>query len=380
MIVAEPLVPGIRLLINALAGTGKTTTCRSVIGKHPDKRILYMVYNKAMQQSAALFASETVTVCTTHALALAYCQSLAPKARYSAWQLPEDCLELYSYWRGECNHLDPAAADLWDDIMDGQLPYPTHEAYYSVFCRAPARTANWIDAAYDLVIVDEAQDTDGGLAAILDGITVPLLLVGDVNQNLYTFRGTVNALALLDNNRAVRFNLTHSFRFGQAVADLANRLVGTTLIGLGHTAVQRGDLAQALAQGPCTWLCRTNMRVVEQARRLTMSIHIAGTVFEQVVKLGSASASSLARKRAVAERIGDEQLLACIDLVLKIPRSELDELRRRCVPATRAQCILCTVHSAKGLEWDRVVVDAEVLRDPTLAYVAVTRAKRWLFY
>ena len=89
-IAEHPFGLGARVLVNAFAGTGKTTTCKAVIECSADKRILYCVFNKAMASSAAEFASERVTVSTVHALALAYCKSLAPKASFRAYALPSD--------------------------------------------------------------------------------------------------------------------------------------------------------------------------------------------------------------------------------------------------------------------------------------------------
>jgi superfamily I DNA/RNA helicase len=34
------------LLINARAGTGKTTTLRMIASAHPDQKILYLVFNR----------------------------------------------------------------------------------------------------------------------------------------------------------------------------------------------------------------------------------------------------------------------------------------------------------------------------------------------
>jgi superfamily I DNA/RNA helicase len=41
------------LLINARAGTGKTTTLRMIASAHPDRKILYLVFNRKAREEAA---------------------------------------------------------------------------------------------------------------------------------------------------------------------------------------------------------------------------------------------------------------------------------------------------------------------------------------
>ena len=89
----------------------------------------------------------------------------------------------------------------------------------------------------------------------------PMLLVGDVHQDLYKFRDTVDALTLMRSERAASYELTQSFRFGPEVAQLANQILGLDrLVGLGSTQVRRGTVQDALRDGPCTLLCRTNLQ------------------------------------------------------------------------------------------------------------------------
>ena len=40
------------LLVSALAGTGKTTTLRLIAEAYPDRKVLYLAYNKNMQLDA----------------------------------------------------------------------------------------------------------------------------------------------------------------------------------------------------------------------------------------------------------------------------------------------------------------------------------------
>lgn len=381
-IVDQPLRAGDLVLVNAFAGTGKTTTCEAVIKAHPQRRILYTVFNKAMQEAALeKLKHDKLQVRTTHSLALAYCKSLAPKASFSAYDLPEECHQLYTLWQGAHVELNDQAYELWDDMQSGRQPYCCHQAYYYVFCRDPTETALWLDAAWDLIIVDEAQDTDVGLAAILQKVTSPILCVGDQFQDIYGFRGTCNALKLLEGPRSKTLYLTESFRFGPEIAELANEILQLSrpkIVGLGKSFAIKGSLRAALKAGPCTLLCRTNAQVFYEASHFKGSIHILGNVFAQIAKLRSYSPRAIRAKLDRALAMGDEQTAAVIKLIIEFDPAAMAEIESRRVAASKAQLILGTVHSAKGLEWDRVVIGE--MGDRSLQYIAATRAKKELFY
>jgi len=57
------------LLINARAGTGKTTTLQMIATEHPDLKILYLVFNRKAKEEAAAKFPENVDVRTVHSLA-----------------------------------------------------------------------------------------------------------------------------------------------------------------------------------------------------------------------------------------------------------------------------------------------------------------------
>jgi hypothetical protein len=59
------------LLINARAGTGKTTTLKMIASAHPDLKIVYLVFNrKAKEEAYAKFPTD-VEIRTVHSLAFA---------------------------------------------------------------------------------------------------------------------------------------------------------------------------------------------------------------------------------------------------------------------------------------------------------------------
>ncbi|WP_159601282.1 UvrD-helicase domain-containing protein [Agromyces humi] len=66
----EMYMRGENFSIRALAGTGKTTSLRAIAGMHPNRRGLYLAFNKSVQRDAERrFQGVNVTCRTAHALA-----------------------------------------------------------------------------------------------------------------------------------------------------------------------------------------------------------------------------------------------------------------------------------------------------------------------
>ena len=60
-----------KVVVNAFAGTGKTTTAEGYANARPDERILYVCLNKANQQEAQARFPSNVVCRTSHSLAYA---------------------------------------------------------------------------------------------------------------------------------------------------------------------------------------------------------------------------------------------------------------------------------------------------------------------
>ncbi|MEZ9922382.1 UvrD-helicase domain-containing protein, partial [Vibrio breoganii] len=75
---------------------------------------------------------------------------------------------------------------------------------------------------YDYIMFDEAQDANPLLLSVILRQQCQQIFVGDKYQSIYQFRGGINAMDLIPYEG---FQLSHSFRFGQKVADLATRVL-----------------------------------------------------------------------------------------------------------------------------------------------------------
>jgi len=118
----------------------------------------------------------------------------------------------------------------------------------------------------DYLLFDEAQDSDGVMLSVLGRQRhAQIIYVGDPYQQIYEWRGAVNAMAQID---APECALTESFRFGATFAALASRLLAL----LGERTPMRGQEAigsimvedPALAPPVDAILCRKNVTAIWQ--------------------------------------------------------------------------------------------------------------------
>jgi hypothetical protein len=300
------------------------------------------------------------------------------------------------------HHLLGHLTDAWDDLTqtDGRLRF-THDVYLKLWQLGRHEIPG------DFVLFDEAQDANGVMLAALEHAAEQgqqVVFVGDTQQQIYEWRGAVNALAQVPD--ATRCFLTQSFRFGPEVAEVANlilteldaelRLVGTPTIPSRVGPIPHGQ-ARAV-------LCRTNATAVNTVLSLQATGQQAFLVGggEEVVRFARAAAELQAGEKTYHPE------LACFDswgevqeYVANDPQG--DELRllvrllddygvqivldalAGLVGEDQADVVVSTAHKAKGREWATVhlATDFDGREGQTglepgewrLLYVAATRAK-----
>jgi superfamily I DNA/RNA helicase len=252
--------------IEALAGTGKTSTLEAVARALPDSsRILYLSFNKDAADDARTRMPGNVKSMTAHGLAYrlhghhirerlsGYIRSAAISAALPRRSVGRNLYnrEVSNILRRFCysadaeigpQHLpDRAGPDtdiaeelhnaleqfgtrdartLWQHICDPDGDFPvTHDAYLKQF--ALSRQAERL--GFDLVMLDECQDSNPATIEIVRQIPGRKILVGDANQAIYGWRGAKNAFDGFDPD--FRGMLNRSFRFGPAIAGLASRIL-----------------------------------------------------------------------------------------------------------------------------------------------------------
>lgn len=302
------------------------------------------------------------------------------------------------------SRLLPFVERAWQDIQlaHGQLPF-RHEHYLKMYELGRPHIGA------DVIYFDEAQDVSPVLASIVAQQThAQRVYVGDSNQSIYGFTGAVDAIAQLKASGATVTTLSQSFRFGDAVAAVANRVLETLptdlrLRGTPSIASVVGPVAEADAI-----LCRTNARAVqglmdeaERGRRA----HLVGGGAEvigfargawELQSRGATSHQDLACFNSwgeVQEYVEQDaqggELKLLVDLVDRFGAGPIIAALERMPRESDAEVVLSTAHKAKGRQWNAVQLAGDFPdKDPAdeedeaagvderrLLYVAVTRAR-----
>jgi hypothetical protein len=423
-VAVEAFTRGERLRLIAYAGAGKTSTLRAMAFARPKVRGLYMAFNKAIAaESQSKFAGSAIDCRTAHSLAYRWAaghgyasQKLTGRldvrsvehvatvpelGRSPRWGKRMALATLRKWMQSAddditATHLPlnvkeetsefiiDQACFIWSAMVANQDSAPlSHDGYLKLW--ASTRPI----LPYDLIMVDEAQDLNPVVIGLLSGQSVQLISVGDPHQQIYAWRGAVDALRILP---GLEMRLTQSFRFGGEVADLANGL----LVAMGEHAPLRGNgragFVGPLDSEPDAILCRTNAGVFAAAEHHP-GCAIAGGVGELTALIADVERLRADREpqgielaafrnwAEVLEACGNDELGSLAPFVRMVERRGVGELRKILERTSDSGGpVIGTAHKTKGLEWSAVEVHPDFgaeepsIEERRLFYVACTRA------
>jgi superfamily I DNA/RNA helicase len=297
------------------------------------------------------------------------------------------------------------AREIWHKMIDQKQSMPiTHDVYLKLW------SLNNPSLNYDFILFDEAQDAN---AVMLDIIgqqkRAQKIYVGDRYQQIYSWRGAVNAMDTIKTKHTCR--VSQSFRFGQGVADKANEILNTYLDPTVPIHIKGNPDTRSVLNKipwPDAIICRTNGQVMSQtiANLTEHSVYIAGGVNEMVRMLKGAEDLMAGKKTQVTELALFEDwesvkefaqtksggdLKSFVSMVEQYGTKKLAHtLYQTSKNPSDADITITTAHKAKGLEWERVKLgpdfkypkdDAKHPLNPeevNALYVAATRALRQL--
>jgi hypothetical protein len=300
------------------------------------------------------------------------------------------------------------ASTAWQDLQHddesgrGDLPFE-HNHYLKMWALTHPRLP------VDVVMFDEAQDANPVMAGVVDEQThAQRVAVGDRSQAINGWNGAVDAMSGWPWHR---LTLSQSFRFGPAVADMANLWLDALDAPLRLSGLPSIDSEIGYCPEPDAILCRGNVsaivaadKEIDAGRRVGM---VGGT--GDVKRLAYAAKDLMAGRPtdhpqlylfddwdAVREFAEDEgsDLLTFVRMIDRFGPAWVLRVCADLVPEREAEIVTTTVHKAKGREWPRVLIagdfpqpgDTKPNGDPVeftredamLAYVAVTRARELL--
>jgi superfamily I DNA/RNA helicase len=459
-----------RLKINAGAGCSKTTTL-SMVAHATEAKSLYLAFNKAMVEEAKHKFPHWVTVKTTHGLAYSvYGKELQHKLKRPVGRYVNVCgtgseiarhfsirgIELPSgkwitasgigvsvketvnrfeysadkkisrkhvsysavgnlindmtFNKNEYEALVVSYAEiLWKQRIDPRSPIlAMHDTYLKLYQLSEPDLS-----MYDVVYLDEAQDTNDCVLDIVSKLKKKVVLVGDPYQQIYGWRGSVNAMSKVDCEETT---LSTSFRFGQAVAEIANVILNcnepATLTLKGWDKLV-SEIHKYLPEGVETHarLYRTNAALIAdgvdfivQGKNVSMEIDVRDFVktLESALALFEGRKNDVKHENIVpfaewsdltaeAQFVGGE-LARIAAMVGKGEAYRVMQVLADYKKPLNPDIILTTAHKSKGREFDVVVLaddfpscwnnDGEWVglteMERNLLYVAATRAKQLL--
>ncbi len=473
--IIDAVQQGNSLRITAFAGTGKTTTLAMIGQAYPERKGLYLAYNRAVLADARKRFPKNVTCQTTHSLAYSVCGhayrmklrqpltsmnvakqlQLTPlKQRYQGEELFASArnmaacaisivghycnsaeesigpmhLSLYhihqlihrykkqgikltfdrqelaaprsflACYAKQCLHI---AEQLWAAMkaLDHRAIGMTHDGYLKLYQLSSPKITG-----YDFIMLDEAQDANPAMLTIFTQQTDQCIYVGDTHQQIYAWRGSINAM---DQVPGEQYYLTQSFRFGQPIADIANRILRQLKEArelIANPAIT-SQLAPVDLTQPYTRLCRTNagiltacLAAIQAGKRVACVGGIRQTLLDfqsayylwkgMMAQVKSAKIRLYGSWQILTEEASltrDRELSGIVTFVTEYQDRSLDVIKtiEQAVTTdeTQAEVILSTAHKAKGREWAQVCLhhDFEDYRECqgeelNLWYVAVTRA------
>lgn len=448
--------------IKAFAGSGKTSTLVAIANALSNKRGLYLAYNRSIADEAKSKFPSNVECKTAHSLA--YCRyAHLIKNRVNGFK-QHDLMEhvifdgLHGYTKDEIAseafdlitkkflHRDYSVSYLQPVYDDNQRFYKSieeqqeveierriKEVAYEYWCawskygsQLPVSHDFYLklyqlsnpnlSVAYDFIMFDECQDANPVVTDILRKQTCQKIFVGDEHQQIYGWRGAINAFKQLEGKT---LSLSQSFRFGEEIADVANKILTIknepkTLKGYKKIPSNVFRLVPEKHEDQLVILRRKNLAIVDEIfANLDKKIHVIGGGHKVKILLAE-SASFLfagevrkvkhpalkkfksweamieAHEEAKELEQTEEDITFAIDFINTYQNNLETALRNlknaKYVEEQDADLVLSTIHKAKGREWDSVVVkDDFYISDKTsdeewnLLYVAVTRAQKNLY-
>nr|XP_061809534.1 F-box DNA helicase 1-like [Nerophis lumbriciformis] len=450
-----------------IAGTGKTTTLIKYAEQRPHLRFLYVAFNKSVAKEASQRFPSNVDCKTINSLAYRdigrrYQKKLAfnlntfslnavlPKGRGGFLKAKIVLQTLQNFLssvdpaiglkhvpsvqvrlRGSVNYINESekalyledAETIWMKMKDPKVTnvngyFMTHDGYVKLWQLQNPKVC--LSDQYDIIFLDEAQDCTPTIMDVLLHQKCGKILVGDPHQQIYTFRGAINALQTVEHTHI--YYLTQSFRFGSEIAFVGASIltmcknVEKILVGgrqKGGVLDEKSAQAQqeiiegkSLSKGSTAILFRSNLGVFSEAVRLIKAnnkcnIHFVGGVDKlglskimdiwylkqgnykrikdrQIVFFARSPESNYLKLKTYADITEDRDLEAklcfvekydaLVPMLVNLIKKHSEENMKNAGTSfwtlihPLTHFILGTVHKAKGLEFKNVAVGEDFVK------------------
>ena len=447
---------GNHLVVKAFAGCGKTSTLVAYAKAHSQLRMLYLAYNRAIRDEGAQKFPSNVVCKTSHQLAWpefgsrfqhklgnlrltdisqflgtrdwtrvkavqsalnAFMNSASTVIDVTHAEAGTEALDMGYVSENILLEIADATRRVWEAMIDPENSLSCmHDAYLKMFQLSNPQLQ------FDVILFDEAQDSNPVTAAIVAAQSARKIFVGDKWQQIYRWRGAENALDQQIDAGADCMHLTHSFRFGPMIAGAANVILRSQgemrlLMGRGPqdrvlTALPPGTRKYTVLNRTVAGVIQTAIDEVQRGRIIYWNGGIERyqiSEIEDLYNLKACKPDAVANRKLVnefgtytsyegaAEETKDPEMTRLVRILRDhgdIPRLLASLRKNMALDAEDADVVVSTVHRSKGLEWETVVLEndfpdlfdtdnpkmtPEVRADElNLLYVAATRAQHSL--
>lgn len=396
--------PGDVILIQAFAGTGKTTTLINVAKQNQDKNILYLTFNKSLADNAnSISHIDHVKICTMHSLALSV---VDPNKEFQIGKISLKYIEevfnidriestiirniLNNFFASNSRYISTChtctmnisneeyfieiANDLWASMKNKTCKMP-HDGYLKLYQLLNQK----LD--YDIIMLDEAQDSTECMLQIIKKQKHSIkYLVGDCHQQIYGFRNVCNIFENAYSN-VINFSLSQSFRYGYQIAHIANMFLNRfkneskKIYSYGLNTNILTNVSRLNGE-PYTIISRTNNALLKEAFDLNsdLKVHILGKEynFNKECLYAEAFQSiidgiipnnekvhfiSIEEMQKHYQNLSNYKWLSRINIFLEYGIEIIDkyrQLQNQLTTLEDADVILTTAHQAKGLEFNNI--------------------------
>jgi hypothetical protein len=396
------------IAIKSVAGSGKTTTLLNIAKSNPSKRILYIAFNKnligeikdklrtnrvpnvqpytfdALLYKLFIFLNDHSPEITDlkpqnvgklipflndkpYKVKYYYCK------RFSNFCSNAEHNNVKEYCETMFGEQKPLLEKMWNEANAGKfVTFETirKRAYINHWFK------NFIDKAFDLVMVDETQDFDLiMLNMLLNDTTIPKVFVGDNKQSIYQFRGCINAFNYLPKD-ALIMEFYSTFRVGNPACNIiSNKFTDCFMISKSKSETK--FVSYFDNNEKYVYLFRS-WRILLQTAEVMRNIWISG--FDKKINDIRNLHNKLQFKNNTIE---DEEYEDDLPKFLKtLTKEQLDKLlnniTNNLVTFANSRIQMYTVHSYKGMENDniRMAGDINIKDDENIYYVAITRGMK----
>lgn len=253
----EPIV-----VVDSRAGTGKTTQAVLIAKANPEKRILYLVFNKSQREHGKTVFPKNTTVHTVHSYSWECGGSMwgndlgnfTPNLFLDDFEIPALATLTHQFLTFFMNSSEPTLRETVEPFLVYLNDYAKKiflEALEKILDIGKQTLNQWYDReilcphdfylkisylkgwvqnrlkSYDILILDEGQDLTRISLEMAKNFHGQVFLIGDQYQQLYAWRFAINAMDFF--KEAVHYPLTKSFRFGGEIAELASTWIQESL-------------------------------------------------------------------------------------------------------------------------------------------------------